>query len=110
MSWLFLALIVVVGFALLKVRRRRKAQQAGSSYSDSKSGVASDRERSHRIGDRACEGDTGAIGGRRPDLERRPRHTATASPLTEPRSGAQHHADALPRLEDRVRPHLGADG
>jgi len=36
MSWLFLAMVVVAGFALLKVRRRRKSQQAGSSYSESK--------------------------------------------------------------------------
>jgi len=36
MTWLFLAMIVVAGFALLKVRRRRKAQQSDSSYFDSK--------------------------------------------------------------------------
>jgi hypothetical protein len=37
MSWLFLAMLVVMGFALLKIRRRRKARQTGSSsYSDSK--------------------------------------------------------------------------
>jgi hypothetical protein len=36
MSWLFLSLLVVMGFALLKVRRRRKAKHVGSSYSDSK--------------------------------------------------------------------------
>jgi beta-lactamase regulating signal transducer with metallopeptidase domain len=34
MSVLWLALIVVMGFALLKVRRRRKSQQSGSSYYD----------------------------------------------------------------------------
>ena len=36
MTWLFLAVIVVAGFALLKVRRRRKSQQTGSDYSHSK--------------------------------------------------------------------------
>jgi hypothetical protein len=36
MSWLFLALVVVAGFALLKVRRRRKTRQTGTSYYDSK--------------------------------------------------------------------------
>jgi beta-lactamase regulating signal transducer with metallopeptidase domain len=36
MSWIFLALIVVMGFALLKIRRRRKTRSAGSSYYDSK--------------------------------------------------------------------------
>ncbi len=36
MTWLFIALVVVAGFALLKVRRRRKAQKAGSSYAESK--------------------------------------------------------------------------
>lgn len=35
MSWFYLALVVVMGFALLKVRRRRKAKQGGS-YVDSK--------------------------------------------------------------------------
>jgi hypothetical protein len=32
MSWLFYALVVVAGFALLKVRRRRKSRPADSSY------------------------------------------------------------------------------
>jgi hypothetical protein len=36
MTWLFIAIIVVAGFALLKVRRRRKARDAGSSYAESK--------------------------------------------------------------------------
>lgn len=36
MSWLLVATVVVAGFALLKVRRRRKAHQAESSYSESK--------------------------------------------------------------------------
>lgn len=36
MSWILFAMVVVAGFALLKVRRRRKSQQAGSSYSDRK--------------------------------------------------------------------------
>jgi hypothetical protein len=37
MSWLFLAMIVVAGFALLKVRRRRKSRPGhSSSYSESK--------------------------------------------------------------------------
>jgi len=36
MSWLLFAMVVVAGFALLKVRRRRKVQQSGSSYSESK--------------------------------------------------------------------------
>jgi hypothetical protein len=36
MSWLVLALIVVAGFALLKVRRRRKSRHTDSGYSDSK--------------------------------------------------------------------------
>jgi hypothetical protein len=35
MSWIFFALIVVMGFALLKIRRRRKSRQ-GSGYSESK--------------------------------------------------------------------------
>jgi hypothetical protein len=36
MFWLFVAMVVVGGFALLKVRRRRKSRQADSSYSESK--------------------------------------------------------------------------
>ena len=36
MTWVLFAVIVVAGFALLKVRRRRKAQQSDSSYFDSK--------------------------------------------------------------------------
>ena len=36
MSWILFALLVVAGFALLKVRRRRKTRQTGSSYYDSK--------------------------------------------------------------------------
>jgi hypothetical protein len=36
MTWLFLAMVVVAGFALLKVRRRRKSRHSGSSYSQSK--------------------------------------------------------------------------
>jgi hypothetical protein len=37
MSFLFLAMVVVAGFALLKVRRRRKTtRHTGSSYYDSK--------------------------------------------------------------------------
>ncbi len=36
MTWLFLAIVVVAGFALLKVRRRRKSRQTVSSYSESK--------------------------------------------------------------------------
>jgi hypothetical protein len=36
MTWLFLAMVVVAGFALLKVRRRRKSRHADSSYSESK--------------------------------------------------------------------------
>jgi hypothetical protein len=36
MSWLFLSLVVVMGFALLKIRRRRKSRQEGSGYSESK--------------------------------------------------------------------------
>jgi len=36
MSWILFALLVVAGFALLKVRRRRKSRDLGSSYSNSK--------------------------------------------------------------------------
>ena len=36
MTWLFLAMIVVAGFALLEVRRRRKSRPSDSSYFDSK--------------------------------------------------------------------------
>jgi hypothetical protein len=36
MSWILFALLVVAGFALLKVRRRRKTRHTGSSYYDSK--------------------------------------------------------------------------
>ena len=36
MTLVVLAIIVVAGFALLKVRRRRKSRQAGSSYTESK--------------------------------------------------------------------------
>jgi hypothetical protein len=36
MSWIFLAVVIVAGFALLKVRRRRKSKQIGSGYTDSK--------------------------------------------------------------------------
>ena len=37
MSLVIFAIIVVAGFALLKVRRRRKSKQAGSgSYTESK--------------------------------------------------------------------------
>jgi hypothetical protein len=36
MTWLLFALLVVMGFALLKVRRRRKARHSGSGYSTSK--------------------------------------------------------------------------
>jgi hypothetical protein len=36
MSWILFALLVVAGFALLKVRRRRKARQAGTGQYDSK--------------------------------------------------------------------------
>jgi hypothetical protein len=36
MSWILFAMLVVAGFALLKVRRRRKSRQAGSSYFESK--------------------------------------------------------------------------
>jgi hypothetical protein len=37
MSFLFLAMVVVAGFALLKVRRRRKSRPGdSSSYFDSK--------------------------------------------------------------------------
>jgi LPXTG-motif cell wall-anchored protein len=36
MSWLFLAMVILAGFALLKVRRRRKTRHTGSSYYDSK--------------------------------------------------------------------------
>ena len=39
MSWLFVAIVVVMGFSLLKVRRRRKARQAAGSshgYTDSR--------------------------------------------------------------------------
>ena len=36
MTWLFIAIVVVAGFALLKVRRRRQAREAGSSYAESK--------------------------------------------------------------------------
>jgi len=35
MTWLGLAMVVVAGFALLKVRRRRKARQR-AAYSDAK--------------------------------------------------------------------------
>jgi hypothetical protein len=35
MSWLVIAIVVVAGFALLKVRRRRRTRHAGS-YSESK--------------------------------------------------------------------------
>jgi len=35
MSWFYLALVVVMGFALLKVRRRRKAKKA-RGYVESK--------------------------------------------------------------------------
>ena len=35
MSWIFFALVVIAGFALLKVRRRRKSRHVGSYY-DSK--------------------------------------------------------------------------
>ena len=34
MSWLFLAMVIVAGFALLKVRRRRKSRPSESSYFD----------------------------------------------------------------------------
>jgi hypothetical protein len=36
MTWLLIALVVVAGFALLKVRRRRKARKIGRGYADSK--------------------------------------------------------------------------
>jgi cytochrome c-type biogenesis protein CcmH/NrfF len=36
MTWILFALLVVAGFALLKVRRRRKSRQSRSSYYDSK--------------------------------------------------------------------------
>jgi hypothetical protein len=36
MSWLVIAIVVVAGFAVLKVRRRRRLRQAGSSHSESK--------------------------------------------------------------------------
>jgi hypothetical protein len=36
MSWLFLTMVVVAGFALLKVRRRRKSRQTTASYYDQK--------------------------------------------------------------------------
>ena len=37
MTWICFAMIVVAGFALLKVRRRRQGEgRAGSGYSDSK--------------------------------------------------------------------------
>jgi hypothetical protein len=36
MTWFLFTVIVVAGFALLKVRRRRKTQQSDSSYFDSK--------------------------------------------------------------------------
>jgi hypothetical protein len=36
MTWIFFALVVVAGFALLKVRRRRKARQTGIGRYDSK--------------------------------------------------------------------------
>jgi len=36
MSWILFALLVVAGFALLKVRRRRKSRDLGRSYSNSK--------------------------------------------------------------------------
>jgi hypothetical protein len=36
MTWLLFALLVVAGFALLKVRRRRKSREIGSDYSNSK--------------------------------------------------------------------------
>ncbi len=36
MSWIVFAAFIVAGFALLKVRRRRKSRQVGSAYSDSK--------------------------------------------------------------------------
>ena len=35
MTWLLFALLIIAGFALLKVRRRRKSRQIGS-YSNSK--------------------------------------------------------------------------
>jgi hypothetical protein len=34
--WLFLSVVVVMGFLILKLRRRRKAKQAGTGYYDSK--------------------------------------------------------------------------
>jgi hypothetical protein len=38
MSWFYLAIVVVMGFALIKVRRRRKAKPGASAqaYTDSK--------------------------------------------------------------------------
>jgi hypothetical protein len=36
MSWLLFALLVVMGFALLKVRRRRKSRADATRYQDSK--------------------------------------------------------------------------
>jgi hypothetical protein len=37
MSWLYIALVVVAGFALLKVRRRRKSQAGNAgAYTHSK--------------------------------------------------------------------------
>ena len=36
MSWIFMAVVIVAGFAELKVRRRRKSKQIGSAYTDSK--------------------------------------------------------------------------
>lgn len=36
MSWLLIAIVVVAGFAVLKVRRRRRVRQADSGYSESK--------------------------------------------------------------------------
>jgi len=36
MSWLFLSIVVVMGFALLKVRRRRKMRQGAPGYTESK--------------------------------------------------------------------------
>jgi hypothetical protein len=36
MSWIVFAVVVVAGFALLKVRRRRKSRHGASSYYDSK--------------------------------------------------------------------------
>ena len=56
MTWFFFAVIVVAGFALLKVRRRRKAQQSDEQLFRFESGLSGPRRRLNGVGDGAREG------------------------------------------------------